>query len=655
MIKKKFGLLFYFEPKSKIKAGAGSDKGEYPFYTSSGNLTKKVEIAQYRGNSLIFGTGGQPSVHFSLVPFSTSTDCVVATPRTKEVNPQYVYYFLKGNMYILQRGFRGAGLKHISKSYIERIEIPVISLEQQNQIVGILEKTEKLIESHKQSIETLEALIKSVFLDMFGDPKSNSKEWQYAPIKNNFGFVVTGNTPPREKKEYYEPKFIEWIKTDNISNREIVLTAKEYLSEEGAAIGRVVDPNALLVTCIAGSLNSIGNAALTDRTVAFNQQINAIVPNKDIEPLFLYYLFKYSKDYIQRFARKGLKLIITKGEFEKIKLIRPPHKLQKKFADIAEKIIKHKLKAVSSLELSETLFKSLLQKAFRGEVAINNTEYLFQKAIVELNWLEEQLGLLQPYGFSSDYIKKLAEIRDDEEIDSLSVLERTLQENRFPTIEEVISLKELLYSFDIPFLPGVKEPDQIQRLISHSVFRDTNIREVFEKLQEKNSLEQIEKQIVRESNPVFRYIGEMHYQAIPAENKQMSLARFIYESFQDKEFTIGEVAERLKSEKAIPGIKAGNVKENVFSLLKEFIRTEFYEYPFTFQDLSRQLREKLFHPSFELLHEFIVEELDKREGLRQMYYPGEMQKLYPGHFQRLQAEKATNKLYLIATYGNRQN
>ena len=305
--------------------------------------------------------------------------------------------------------------------------------------------------------------------------------------------------------------------------------------------------------------------------------------------------------------------------------------------------------------LSETLFKSLFQKAFRGELVINNTEYLLRKAIVELNWLEEQLGLLQIYGFSSGYIKKLAEIRDNEEIDSLSILERTLQENRFPAIKEIVSLKELLYSFDIPFLHEVRKPDQIQRLISHSVFRDTNIREVFEKLQEKNSSEQIEKQIVRESDPVSRYIGEMHYQTIPAGNEQMRLARFIYESFQDKEFTISEVAERLKSEKVIPGIKAGNVKENVFSLLKEFIRTEFYEFPFTFQDLSRQLREKLFHPSFELLHEFIVEELDKKDGLRQMYYPGEMQKLYPGHFQRLQTEKATNKLYLIATYGNRQN
>lgn len=168
------------------------------------------------------------------------------------------------------------------------------------------------------------------------------------------------------------------------------------------------------------------------------------------------------------------------------------------------------------MRLSETLFKSIFQKAFRGELVINNTEYLLRKAIVELNWLEEQLGLLQIYGFSSGYIKKLAEIRDNEEIDSLSILERTLQENRFPAIKEIVSLKELLYSFDIPFLHEVRKPDQIQRLISHSVFRDTNIREVFEKLQEKNSSEQIEKQIVRESDPVSRYIGEMHYQTIPA-------------------------------------------------------------------------------------------------------------------------------------------
>lgn len=141
MISKKFSTLFQFEPKSNIKAGAGLDKGKYPFYTSSTILTKKIDVAQYKGNSIVIGTGGQPSVHYASIPFSTSTHCVVVTPKTKEINPRYVYYFLKNNMHILQKGFRGAGLKNISKSYLDQIEIPVISLEEQNRIVWVLDKT----------------------------------------------------------------------------------------------------------------------------------------------------------------------------------------------------------------------------------------------------------------------------------------------------------------------------------------------------------------------------------------------------------------------------------------------------------------------------------------------------------------------------------
>lgn len=58
MNKRKFNTLFQFEAKSDIKAGAGLNKGKFPFYTSSSNQTKRVDKAQYRGDSIIFGTGG---------------------------------------------------------------------------------------------------------------------------------------------------------------------------------------------------------------------------------------------------------------------------------------------------------------------------------------------------------------------------------------------------------------------------------------------------------------------------------------------------------------------------------------------------------------------------------------------------------------------
>src|SRR5438128_318153 len=71
--------------------------------------------------------------------------------------------------------------------------------------------------------------------------------------------------------------------------------AMEQLSARGIALGRVVGPGSLLVTCIAGSATSIGNVTITDRKVAFNQQINAVTPRTGVVPLFLYGLLLAAK------------------------------------------------------------------------------------------------------------------------------------------------------------------------------------------------------------------------------------------------------------------------------------------------------------------------------------------------------------------------
>ena len=126
-----------------------------------------------------------------------------------------------------------------------------------------------------------------------------------------------------------------------------------------------------MVACIAGSVESIGRAALTDRTVAFNQQINAIQPMKDVNPLFLYVLFKISKAYIQSHASKGMKKILTKGDFEKITMIKPPVELQNQFAAIIKKVDALKSRYQQSLIDLETLYGALSQKAFKGELDLS--------------------------------------------------------------------------------------------------------------------------------------------------------------------------------------------------------------------------------------------------------------------------------------------
>lgn len=402
----KLDTLLKYLKKSKIKAGEGKEKGKYPFYTSSAKLTKRIDIADYEDESIILGSGGLASIHYANQPFSTSTDCFVLTSICEDIDLKYVYYFLKTNIRILESGFKGVGLKHISKKYISNIKIP-IQPENQRKISTLLTRLEKLIEKRQESIKLLDELIKSTFLDMFGDPVLNTKGWDIKTL-NKFGDITTGNTPPRAINEYYNDKFIEWIKTDNILEDCIYPSeAKEYLSKSGLGKGRFVTEGAILVTCIAGSLKSIGNVCLLDRKVAFNQQINAIQPNENINSYFLYFMLKISQHYIQKQAGVGMKKIITKSVFQNIKFPLPSKSLQDKFASIMTKIEDTKNLYQNSLDELNNLFNSTAQKAFKGKLDVSkiDIEPTQQKEAVTMLDKNQILELIKQGNFDpKDYV-----------------------------------------------------------------------------------------------------------------------------------------------------------------------------------------------------------------------------------------------------------
>ena len=202
---------------------------------------------------------------------------------------------------------------------------------------------------------------------MFGDPINNTKNWDFKRM-GDFGVVKTGNTPSRNNPENYGD-YIEWIKSDNINTPFTYLTkSEEYLSEIGYKQGRVVPEGSVLVTCIAGSIPCLGNVAITDREVAFNQQINSITPNDDCNELFLYHLILYSKPYLQSFSRSALKGMINKRTFENIPMIHPPIELQNQFAEIVKQVEEIKKYQLESKKELENLFNNLMQKAFKGEL-----------------------------------------------------------------------------------------------------------------------------------------------------------------------------------------------------------------------------------------------------------------------------------------------
>lgn len=291
----------------------------------------------------------------------------------KNIHADYLLRYLKsdwGNAQI-RANTEGAVRDSLKFKGLESIKLPLPPLNDQIRIAHLLGKVEGLIAQRKQHLQQLDDLLKSMFLEMFGDPVRNEKGWD-KPALTAFGKISTGNTPPRSESANYDSDFIEWIKTDNITGDALFVTpSTEHLSQLGARKARTVTSGALLVACIAGSVESIGRAALTDRTVSFNQQINAIQPGKDVNPLYLYGLFKLTRSYIQSHATKGMKKILTKGDFEKITMIKPPFEMQNRFAVVVEKIEGIKSRYKQSLVDLETLYGALSQQAFKGELDLS--------------------------------------------------------------------------------------------------------------------------------------------------------------------------------------------------------------------------------------------------------------------------------------------
>ena len=293
----------------------------------------------------------------------------VAGLRAKDadLSQAYLWHWLDHVAPVLRTQGRGATFLQVSKGDIAALQIPLPPLDEQKRIAGILDAADALRAKRREALAQLDTLLQSTFLDMFGDPVTNPKGWDTSTL-GEVGEVITGNTPSRKRPEYYGED-IEWIKSDNINDPSFVLTeAEERLSVAGKAVARTCPRGSILVTCIAGSPSCIGNAAIADREVAFNQQINAFVPGERIALWFAFGMFWMGKRLVQSASTSSMKGMVSKSAFSAISIPIPPTSLQSRFAAVVESIEEQKSRQRAHLAELDTLFASLQSRAFRGDL-----------------------------------------------------------------------------------------------------------------------------------------------------------------------------------------------------------------------------------------------------------------------------------------------
>ena len=344
----------------KLDANVSSENGKYPFFTCSKD-TLKIDTYSYDCECVLLAGNGDLNVKYYDGKFDAYQRTYILECKNNTISTKYLYYFMKKYIEVLRNQAIGGVIKYIKLSNINDAIIPIYNSEYQEKIVKEIEKIENIIDIRNKQLEELENITKSQFVEMFGDPVLNEKQWKKTHLGDECN-IITGNTPSRNKKEYYGD-FIEWIKSDNINTPSNYITqAEEYLSEEGEKVGRTINANSILMTCIAGSISCIGNVAMTDRKVAFNQQINGIETLKN-NVNFMYIQFLLSKEYIQSTINMSLKGILSKGKLSELEFIFPPIELQNQFADIVKQIDKQKFESViQSKKEMEKIQKNIYYK-----------------------------------------------------------------------------------------------------------------------------------------------------------------------------------------------------------------------------------------------------------------------------------------------------
>ena len=275
-------------------------------------------------------------------------------------NPCYMNYYFKSDEFkrkVAKMTKKSVNQASFNINLLKSIELKLPTLEEQVEIYMKLDKICLIIDKKQQQLNRYDELVKSQFIEMFGD----SKTTESVRLKD-IAQIITGSTPSMAVKDYYKSKDIRFYKPSDLINDINNLKDSDYwISEEARTVARIVPPNSILVSCIG----TVGKIGITNTESTCNQQINAILPNKKFNHIYLAYNIATIKEKLQHIAKAPVVPIINKTTFGNIEIkFETNIELQNQFADFVKHIDKLKFTIKQSIEKLELCYKSLMKQYF---------------------------------------------------------------------------------------------------------------------------------------------------------------------------------------------------------------------------------------------------------------------------------------------------
>ena len=327
----------------------------------------------------MIGTIGNPVIVEKDCDFSIKNVALFKFTKSENVYNRYIYHFLNSKFAVrqFQSNARGGTQKFVSLGNIRSLQIPLPPLAEQKRIAAILDKADNIRQKRQQAIKLADDFLRSVFLDMFGDPVTNPKGWDVGLLERGIlsiisGWSANGDSSPCEdggigvlKISSVTSGIFKAYENKSVNRSDIPENKKLIFPKKGDLIfSRANTRELVAATCIVQE--SYDNVFLPDKLWLVKTKSDLLLPE------FLNFMLWHPKfkDLLtsQATGSSGSMLNISKAKFEAAKAIFPDINIQKQFVEVYWKTQKS-LEKVNSTEIClSQLFNSLSQKAFAGDL-----------------------------------------------------------------------------------------------------------------------------------------------------------------------------------------------------------------------------------------------------------------------------------------------
>lgn len=348
-----------------VKAGNLQELLEGKAITSiqkvSDEVAKKHKLRLYPKGTILFAKSGMSCMkgYIYVLPQSAYVVSHLACITPNEDISEYLRYYF--NYHKPNQLVKDAAYPSISLSDVGNLVVDMKPESERNEIVSVLQHTEFIITLRQQQLQKLNELVKAQFVELFGDPISNSHALPEAtlPELGEFGRGVSKHRPRNDPK-LLGGKY-PLIQTGDVASANLYITSyTTTYSELGLTQSKMWDKGTLCITIAA----NIAKTAILNFDACFPDSIVGFSANGRTNNIFIHYWFSFFQEILESQAPESAQKNINLKILSELKVIVPAKEKQDVFAAFVEQVDKLKAAVQKALDEAQLLFDSLMQKYF---------------------------------------------------------------------------------------------------------------------------------------------------------------------------------------------------------------------------------------------------------------------------------------------------